>query len=363
MQSLEIPRYEKMTRELLRRHLISGSPFLTRDVGPLPSRPFSNLSQLVAYLSSKNYGGTFSHHGNPGQSFVSWRLAGNEVSLTNLPSILPRWPMLYFASVANAPADIAVVASLFDVPHFVEPNDKLGAESKWIYFGQKGPGVMPHIDSVGCVCSWSYLALGTKRWTMETPPGQTPILKTVIDQSAGDFFFWCGGYFHATEVLSDETYDVHGYLSLLHPTAADDDGDALAADETHHFYSSLVSSYAAAASAALDDDEPSYRLPFHHLMADVASACEVKANEQLLARNWFNSEKSGKVGNEEELRAMMAAQAAGTKAKPKPGEGGEGFFFKGGAFAVVVVAAIATFFIVVRRRRRRTREGGEKKKS
>ena len=87
-----------------------------------------------------------------------------------------------------------------------------------MYSGMKGAGVSEHIDTVGCVCSWSYMLLGKKRWWFRTPPVAEGFSrrerKFEVLQEPGDFLFWCVGYHHQTMTESDESLDVHGYVGL-----------------------------------------------------------------------------------------------------------------------------------------------------
>ena len=87
-------------------------------------------------------------------------------------------------------------------------------DSMWMYAGSQGAGVNEHIDTVGCVCSWSFMLLGKKRWWFRSPPGASPQQRYEVLQETGDFIFWCVGWHHQTLIESDESLDVHGYTGL-----------------------------------------------------------------------------------------------------------------------------------------------------
>lgn len=70
-----------------------------------------------------------------------------------------------------------------------------------------------HIDTIGCVCSWSTMLFGTKRWRLGTPPGEEPVEVSEVVQEQGDFMFWCAGTWHQTWI-EEESLDVHGYVKL-----------------------------------------------------------------------------------------------------------------------------------------------------
>ena len=87
----------------------------------------------------------------------------------------------------------------------------------WMYAGEKGAGVVEHIDTVGCVCSWSYMLFGEKKWWLGSPPGtqgEKYFEHSEVIQGQYDFIFWCVGYKHETIITSDESLDIHGYVDL-----------------------------------------------------------------------------------------------------------------------------------------------------
>ena len=118
-----------------------------------------------------------------------------------------------YSLVSNLPRERALVTSVFAPPSFI-PNTSSLHDSMWMYAGSQGAGVHEHIDTVGCVCSWSFMLLGTKRWWFRSPPGASPQQRYEVLQETGDFVFWCVGWHHQTLIESDESLDVHGYVAL-----------------------------------------------------------------------------------------------------------------------------------------------------
>jgi len=208
------------------RHLFSGEPFIVQVqnqqiVAPtaLSAPSFKTIKEWTDFFSSRWTGeepnlwlGRLKDETQ--LRFHQWLQEGNSVTLENYESVAKQFPKTYISIVANEPDEISMVEEVFAVPAFIPKSSFSAAPSMWMYAGLEGAGVDEHIDTIGCVCSWSYMLFGKKRWWFRTPPGMTPQKRTTVLQEEGDFIFWCVGYFHQTQIESEESLDVHGYVSL-----------------------------------------------------------------------------------------------------------------------------------------------------
>jgi len=118
--------------------------------------------------------------------------------------------------VANTlPSQNYLRSNIYTEPDFMPK--KNFATGMWMYGGERGAGVTEHIDSVGCVCSWSYMLFGDKLWWFGSPPGapkKSAYVHSEVLQRQYDFIFWCVGFRHETTITSDESLDIHGYINL-----------------------------------------------------------------------------------------------------------------------------------------------------
>ncbi len=196
-------------------HMTTGEPFIVK-LEDVPAHPYSSMDQWVSDFSSKWEGqNPFMWQGRLSRTameeFIEFE-ANNTVTFDNFAEVRSRFPNSYLSIVANEERERKLLRNIFDHPPFIPP--KSIDEGMWMYSGNKGAGVTEHIDIIGCVCSWSYMLIGSKKWWLRSPPGANPEEKFVTIQNEGDFIFWCVGYFHQTVVESEESLDIHGYVSL-----------------------------------------------------------------------------------------------------------------------------------------------------
>jgi hypothetical protein len=218
----------------------------------------------------------------PPASFFEWS-EQNTPSFKNLAHVTSTWPTsVYFSTVGNSNFQKSLIKEVYPGPHFLSSSDYAGVDGMWMYGGPKGTGVSSHIDTIGCVCSWSYLLFGSKLWSLSTPPGLEPAEEASVVQGEGDFFFWCVGYFHATEILSDHALDVHGYVNLKREKefswteALLGSRSNAAVDEEKirpSLYSALTEIYAQNATLIPDADKGTDRSNFYRWMPIVAASC------------------------------------------------------------------------------------------
>ena len=119
------------------------------------------------------------------------------MNFTNFNKVRESYDKTYLSIIANNREEIALVDTQFTPPEwFPSPN----LQTRWMYGGGRGAGVLVHVDDVGCKCSWGYMLFGRKKWWLETPPGMGQGKSYEVVQASGDFIFWCVGYLHSTLV-------------------------------------------------------------------------------------------------------------------------------------------------------------------
>lgn len=288
MIPLSIPRYETMTPSLFQKHLADGTPFITRDAAPSTPTVYTPDSTLswVQEFERRGYDGVVYTYTTPWRpppaSFFEWS-EQNTPSFKNLAHVVSTWPTtVYFSTVGNSNFQKSLIKEIYPGPHFLSSRDYYGVDGMWMYGGPKGTGVSNHIDTIGCVCSWSYLLFGSKLWTLSTPPGLEPAEEARVVQEEGDFFFWCVGYFHATEIMSDNALDVHGYVNLkrekefswteallgIKSEAADDEEK-----RRPQVYSALTEIYSQNAKLIPAADKDTDRSNFYRWMPIISASC------------------------------------------------------------------------------------------
>lgn len=108
-----------------------------------------------------------------------------------------------------------------------------------------------------------------------TPPGMAPIRRASVVQRKGDFIFWCVGWFHETEILSETALDVHGYSRL----------DISPRPGSAPPYSQLTSEYSERALRVLKESGEGNEF-FISLMGDVSKSCEKKLYASSSTATW-----------------------------------------------------------------------------
>ena len=208
----------QMTSELFTSHLSSGLPFVVNLPNPSTAKIPTTLDEWSASFSKTwNHSEPMMWNGRLPRElrhdFEEWEKAGNKVSFDTFKWARERWPLSYLSIAANIDKEESQLSKLFAAPFFI--SDDQYRQGMWMYGGEKGSGVADHTDSIHCVCSWAYMLFGTKKWFIGSPPHSNPeVLYQPLLQEKGDFFFWCVGWIHGTEILSDESLDVHGYVKL-----------------------------------------------------------------------------------------------------------------------------------------------------
>eukprot|EP00520_Triparma_pacifica_P010273 CAMPEP_0118637946 /NCGR_PEP_ID=MMETSP0785-20121206/3423_1 /TAXON_ID=91992 /ORGANISM="Bolidomonas pacifica, Strain CCMP 1866" /LENGTH=425 /DNA_ID=CAMNT_0006529165 /DNA_START=170 /DNA_END=1443 /DNA_ORIENTATION=- len=231
-----LERDNQMSKARFAEHLITGEPFIVHippEVGGYTSESFPKTIDEWTEDFEKNWAfyepsseslslwqGRISD--SLSQSYSKWSEKHN-ISFSNFKEVRERWPGSYMSIVANSGTSQDYLRSkVFSEPAFI-PKGNL-ATSMWMYAGDKGAGVVEHIDTVGCVCSWSYMLFGEKKWWLGSPPGtrgEKYFEHSEVIQGQYDFIFWCVGYKHETIITSEESLDIHGYVNLNkdHPDA------------------------------------------------------------------------------------------------------------------------------------------------
>ena len=248
-----IPRYneKEMTAQRFNSHLSSGLPFVVNLPNPLNSELPHSLDEWAEEMAkhSKLEPVMWNNRLSPEQKedYDAWVKAGNNISFNSFKWGRSRWPKSYLSIVANDKADKEFLnEQYYPTPSFIS-EEQTGETGMWMYAGGKGAGVPEHIDSIGCVCSWSYMLFGSKKWWIGSPFHSFPlVLYQPLVQEKGDFFFWCVGWKHETEILSDESLDVHGYTALnktaTEPNLAEEySPDLLFSEKLSHYASNCLS--------------------------------------------------------------------------------------------------------------------------
>ena len=90
--------------------------------------------------------------------------------------------------------------NLYTAPYFVGEPDVRPGESLFATAANSSVerGTGGHIDQ-DCSCSWSLQLAGEKFWELQSPLAHGPRYTTLLQP--GDMLFWCGGWWHRTEVL------------------------------------------------------------------------------------------------------------------------------------------------------------------
>ncbi|GMI01862.1 hypothetical protein TrST_g10439 [Triparma strigata] len=165
-----------ISQEKFLQHLTSGEPFIAqvknhKIVAPTTtSTPsFKTIKEWTDWFSSRWKGeepnlwlGRLKDETQ--WRFQRWLEEGNRVTLTNYESVAKQFPKTYISIVANEPHEINMIEEVFTTPAFIPKSSFSAAPSMWMYAGLEGAGVDEHIDTIGCVCSWSYMLFGKKRW-------------------------------------------------------------------------------------------------------------------------------------------------------------------------------------------------------
>ena len=214
-----------MSVPVFRSHLTSGEPFIVQIPSERATTRYENLDAWASEFSSLWTGekpimwfGRVAEQTR--RRYEYWAHSAdrhghrNEVTIANFKAVRERFPGIYMSLVSNLPQERALLTSVFAPPSFMPNTSTSMYDSMWMYAGSQGAGVHEHIDTVGCVCSWSFMLLGTKRWWFRSPPGASPQQRYEVLQETGDFVFWCVGWHHQTLSESDEALDVHGYVAL-----------------------------------------------------------------------------------------------------------------------------------------------------
>ena len=211
----------KLTRRRFEEHLVTAEPFIvTMADGPPPR--FDSLDSFSAALNKTWRGEVMVLDGRLSKQAKlachRWQETGHKLHFGSFRKFRESFPGVYMSIVSRSNAEHAFLRSMSPPLPFVP--DHVEREPYWMYAGGRGAGASEHIDSVGCVCSWSYMLFGSKRWLLRTPPGlREAEARYSVLQNTGDFFFWCVGYYHATVIESHEALDVHGYFHLDAKTA------------------------------------------------------------------------------------------------------------------------------------------------
>ena len=219
--------YSTFNSSILSSHLYTGTPFILQN----PRRALGHsvaTTPPLAYASLPAWSTDFKTKWQDVTAINMWqgRLSLKDKvrymdwedthvpSFENFDKMRSEFTNSYLSAVANDDYHKKLIQEQYDHPSFLDKSD-YGADSSamWMYGGQSGAGVLEHIDTIGCVCSWSQLLFGRKKWLLRSPPGSEPEVKMEVVQEAGDFIFWCVGWWHQTVILSDAV-DVHGYTKL-----------------------------------------------------------------------------------------------------------------------------------------------------
>ena len=103
---------------------------------------------------------------------------------------------------------------LYSQPYFLR--ESAGFIGEWVYVGQQGTGVTPHIDHL-CMAKWSYQVTGCKRWQLRSStPHLHPHLGGLLTDElcAGETLVFWPDHVHSTRCSSPVCISLHGYIAL-----------------------------------------------------------------------------------------------------------------------------------------------------
>lgn len=94
--------------------------------------------------------------------------------------------------------------------------------AEWLYFGQRGTGVLPHTDSM-CLAKWSYQVRGVKQWTLAATTAHQHWQPMTVTLVPGEMLVFMPDQMHGTtcintnDISSDDSGDcisIHGYIPI-----------------------------------------------------------------------------------------------------------------------------------------------------
>lgn len=209
----------KLTQQRFEAHLVTAEPFIIA-IEDAPAPQYESLDAFSAVMNATWHSEIRMWPGRLStaafQAYREWFESGNRLDFGNFREVRKSFPGSYLSIRSGTSDDEYMIRRVFDSPPFMPQEAvRTGGGAYWMYAGERGAGVLEHIDMTGCVCSWSYQVFGTKRWMLRTPPGlRDPEGRYGVLQNAGDFFFWCVGYYHETVIESPESLSMHGYVFL-----------------------------------------------------------------------------------------------------------------------------------------------------
>ena len=176
-----VQRLQTLNERILNDFLRSGQPFITSDVGGSLGTTFETVDDWAVSLSSswpreetvQPWQSKFEEEivdEVVRQEYSDFLRYNKTITLKNYGWVRKKFPKSYLSLIANNPAEISLVKSVFEPPkYFPAPN----LRSMWMYAGSRGAGVTEHIDNIGCSCSWSYMVFGSKKWLFSSAPGDS----------------------------------------------------------------------------------------------------------------------------------------------------------------------------------------------
>jgi hypothetical protein len=300
--------------DFLRRYLFQGKPVIVTDVGrewPITSMHLADLARLMPEWPLVPR----AVHKGRGLGVRGLRLWERYAATTLERLVADRDANVsdsFYYSWLNVDRNTSLLErGLYAHPYFLNASDPFIAE--WMYVGQTGTGVLPHIDHM-CMAKWSFQIRGRKMWHLRpSVAAMTHLGDMDVVLSEGEFLFFLPDHEHGTMCLPpegrkdgvEECLSLHGYLAI--PFADNCYLQKLLRIGHAQHAAALLSSRRSPSAAASSEGFVRYAPPGrtrHDAPRDYFSQCPPTYRQRIAACNVaegsnLNSAATSKPGNDE----------------------------------------------------------------